>query len=571
MSDLKGFVFTGIAFLLVIPAMILAASFLNMMETGDEATALATKSDVVFAVYNNVDSSLELASCSYFLIYEDDTATILQNLTDYWAPYIEGNYTAGITVSIAEDEINVTYNSTEDYIKVGNINNIDEGIPVTITFQNIAYQRDLSPLRLYKNCSGEIVTVEEAIPRKKLYLSNISGQHNLTTESPTPTQNITVVIADGSYVEWVISPFDQVAFNTSGSFNVSDDIALFLYLKPIPDGARDPTASFELWYDGAQLDGTLSDKITTEDWWVDYFTGVTGTIIPANASLTLKISVDYEPAKNPELEVFFNSTVYDSGVEMPGYIISIGDTTPPVIANVSTTYIGPTSAIIEWDTDESSNSLVNYSTDPSLASPSTKSNATYTLSHVVNVTGLSPATTYYYEVLSTDPSSNTGRENNSGLYYNFTTLGTRETLWCNGSTPASDGYVGTCPGGALCDWDGTYIVINETDEVIVRFNVPTASVTEIYSAIIYWVDRGDGSRTLAAGDGTVWNWNSTTGAPPDKNNFNLQSLNITSYFLGVSVDDASDIIKLQVNYTNPEEPGTRTDDWEQVYVNVTYY
>ncbi|MFQ5887215.1 MAG: hypothetical protein ACE5HY_00790, partial [Candidatus Hydrothermarchaeales archaeon] len=139
-------------------------------------------------------------------------------------------------------------------------------------------------------------------------------------------------------------------------------------------------------------------------------------------------------------------------------------------------------------------------------------------------------------------------------------------------------YVGACPGGALCDWENTgapstYVDVNETNVTIVRFNVPTESVTEIYSAIIYWVDRGDGSRTLAAGNGTVWDWNSTIpGTPPDINIFTLQSLNITSYFWNINVDDASDIIKLQVDYTNLETLGSlRTDDWDQVYVNVTYY
>ncbi len=567
MSDLKGFVFTGMVFLMVIPAMILAASFLNMMETGDKATALVTQSDAAFAVYNNVDSNLELASCSYFLINDDDTALILQNLTGYWAPYIEGNYTA-VTVSIAEDEINVTYNITGDYIKVGNINNIDEGIPITITVQDITYQRDLGPLKLYKNCSEEIAAdIEVAgILGQTLYLTNISVQYNLTAESPTTTQNLSVVIADGESVEWVISPFDNVSFNTSAPFNVTDDILLSIYLIPTTDWPTNPTVNFGLFYDGFQLGSSITNETTTEGWSTNYITGITGTIIPANASLTLRISVESESPKDPTLEVIYNSTEISSAIVIPGNIISVGDTTPPEISNVSNTSIGPTSVIIEWNTSESSDSLVNYSTYPSLASSSTKSNATNTLSHVVNITGLSPATTYYYEVLSTDSSSNTGRDNNSDLYYNFTTLGTMETLWCDDPTYG-------CPGGVLCNWDDTYIQINDTDEVIVGFDDPTYSVTEIYSAIIYWVEKGDTqpTRTFAAGDGTDWSWNSTTGKV--ENTFNIETLNITSYFGDLSLDVDTDIKNLQVNYTNndPSGPPSREFYWDQVYVNVTYY
>lgn len=95
------------------------------------------------------------------------------------------------------------------------------------------------------------------------------------------------------------------------------------------------------------------------------------------------------------------------------------DNTPPVISNVASSEITSSSAKITWDTDELSDSVVNYGTSPALGS--TESDATMVKSHSITLTELSASTTYYYEVKSTDPSSNTAVDDNNGSYYTFTT------------------------------------------------------------------------------------------------------------------------------------------------------
>ena len=95
------------------------------------------------------------------------------------------------------------------------------------------------------------------------------------------------------------------------------------------------------------------------------------------------------------------------------------DTTPPVISGVQATDIALTSATIIWTTDEPADSVVNYGNTTALGL--TASDASLVTSHSVSLGGLDPATTYYYEVQSTDGAGNTASDNNGGLYYTFIT------------------------------------------------------------------------------------------------------------------------------------------------------
>jgi peptidoglycan hydrolase-like protein with peptidoglycan-binding domain len=93
------------------------------------------------------------------------------------------------------------------------------------------------------------------------------------------------------------------------------------------------------------------------------------------------------------------------------------DTTPPVISNVTATSITSNSAIITWNTDEISNSLVKYGVKSGNYTL-TGYNATGVTSHIADLTGLNASTTYYYVVNSTDQSNNS----NQSIEHTFTTL-----------------------------------------------------------------------------------------------------------------------------------------------------
>ncbi|MCK4941449.1 fibronectin type III domain-containing protein [candidate division WOR-3 bacterium] len=96
---------------------------------------------------------------------------------------------------------------------------------------------------------------------------------------------------------------------------------------------------------------------------------------------------------------------------------TIPDTTPPVISNVASSGVTSSSAVITWDTDEYSNSVVRYDTDGGPDYDFVSSNADLVLSHDITLTGLSPSTQYYYIVESTDASNNTA----ASAEHSFTT------------------------------------------------------------------------------------------------------------------------------------------------------
>jgi Polysaccharide lyase len=80
------------------------------------------------------------------------------------------------------------------------------------------------------------------------------------------------------------------------------------------------------------------------------------------------------------------------------------DTTPPVISGITATAITQTGATITWNTDEVSDSRVDYGLTTSYGSNVT--NASDVTSHSLNLTGLTANTLYHYKVTSVDPSNN---------------------------------------------------------------------------------------------------------------------------------------------------------------------
>ncbi len=92
------------------------------------------------------------------------------------------------------------------------------------------------------------------------------------------------------------------------------------------------------------------------------------------------------------------------------------DATPPVITSVSANLITSSEAVIIWQTDELTNSKVNYGTTTLKSSSS--SSSTLTTSHLIRLSSLSSNTLYYYNVSSCDFAGNC----DSSEQFSFTTL-----------------------------------------------------------------------------------------------------------------------------------------------------
>ena len=80
------------------------------------------------------------------------------------------------------------------------------------------------------------------------------------------------------------------------------------------------------------------------------------------------------------------------------------DTTPPFISGVAHSQITMSGATITWNTDEPANSVVDYGPTPAYGSTST--DPALVLAHSRTLSNLSPGTTCYYRVKSTDAAGN---------------------------------------------------------------------------------------------------------------------------------------------------------------------
>jgi len=96
------------------------------------------------------------------------------------------------------------------------------------------------------------------------------------------------------------------------------------------------------------------------------------------------------------------------------------DCVAPVISNVQTPTIGPFSATVTFNTDESANGTVRYGLSCGSLS-SSAGEAGFKTAHSVNLTALQESTTYFYAVDAVDEAGNAGTNNNGGACFTFTT------------------------------------------------------------------------------------------------------------------------------------------------------
>ena len=133
-----------------------------------------------------------------------------------------------------------------------------------------------------------------------------------------------------------------------------------------------------------------------------------GFTTPVNASLVTSHSVTIT-GLNPGTYYYYRVTSRDltgNPMQSERFELLTSDDTPPVTSSVIVTDISSSSATVKWETDERSDSQVEYGLTANYGSVS-NIDSTLVRSHTVALTGLAAQTTYHFRVKSTDYWGNT--------------------------------------------------------------------------------------------------------------------------------------------------------------------
>ena len=198
---MKAFVFSGMALLLAIPAIILAASLLHMMSMADTSTTLSIASDKVFYAARDLDSSIRRAACNFIYLNTEDgkvnATAVRDNLTDIWLPFVENNYSRAMGLIIdVYDGFDVYYDPSN---RIVIINTSAGGIPVNISTpdEDIRYSFSLGPYYLPQSCGNPLETECNPIALIVNFVNISSGASFCYYGGACPTPvNIDVTVVD---------------------------------------------------------------------------------------------------------------------------------------------------------------------------------------------------------------------------------------------------------------------------------------------------------------------------------------------------------------------------------------
>lgn len=243
--------------------------------------------------------------------------------------------------------------------------------------------------------SKEPPTTETEYLNESINVSSYTGTHNLTFRIKT---------LERTGNNYQTNYFDNIRANYYSSENLTS--------TPI-------TPSSSVGWDKFHANDTLN---ATQG------TNITYNILNATDNSTLctvtstQANAGYDFASNASdvssIRLYADLTTSDTAYTPVLHDWNVSWIAPPVISNVTAANITDSSATITWDTNELSDSLVKYGTEPANYTLTPSSNATPVLKHSIALFNLSGNITYYYVVNSTDSHGNS----KESAEYTFTTL-----------------------------------------------------------------------------------------------------------------------------------------------------
>lgn len=169
------------------------------------------------------------------------------------------------------------------------------------------------------------------------------------------------------------------------------------------------------------------------------------------------------------------------------------DSAPPIISNVRTNDVRATIAQVLWDTDEASTSQVEYGPTSTYGYQTTE-NMTLVTSHIVQLTGLTPSTTYHYRVKSKDGANNQAVSGD----YTFATAASEVVDDIIVDNPACELYGSWYTGTSATDKYGSdyYYCSTATSETRWAKWTPNVLVRGTYNTYV-WYSQGTNRSTMA--------------------------------------------------------------------------
>ena len=188
-----------------------------------------------------------------------------------------------------------------------------------------------------------------------------------------------------------------------------------------------PTASSTVSGSSVTLSATASDNIGVANVQFEVDGTNIGSAITSSPYTTTWNSTSTSNGTHSLYAVALNTSgLYATSSE------SVTVSNPPVISSISSGSPTNSSATITWTTNENASSTVAYGTTTSYGSAS--SSASFVTSHSITLSGLSPSTTYHYQVQATDSLGNVATSSDQ----TFTTSNTQPAATCSISAAPSD-------------------------------------------------------------------------------------------------------------------------------------
>lgn len=189
---------------------------------------------------------------------------------------------------------------------------------------------------------------------------------------------------------------------------------------------------------------------------------VEGQNIPFTNNVPLDTIRLYAHALNGRYtaEKWFDNIRITSGIAGP----TPTDTTPPTIQNMQAGPIGSHTATIKWETNEPATSQVAFGTSVCPCTETTPLHTVPKTSHSMQIGNLTPNTTYYFQVISTDVAGNESRSQTAS----FTTPAPSAALSVVGNWLHMDGeplkLMGVRTASATQDQEQTDHLIAQLDD-----------------------------------------------------------------------------------------------------------